>query len=254
MRIILVLICVLIVGCQTKTLIPAAKLASEDRITAESDLRSSKVSSALSAADYANDHNPDGPAKDATKRAIAVGLFWSGPATPSDREAFRQMVDLELKGKIDEARKIADAEKGKAAESDSRLKELKADLEKERIRAAAELQALKDKYENKLRSQRDRWVTGLTIGIGSIAILTGVVMLVLGGQFSAMYPWIGPRLAFATILGGMASVGTGIAINAIERALDRHPWIIYTGMGLAASAVLVAMVLAYSNHHHEKQN
>ena len=89
------------------------------------------------------------------------------------------------------------------------------------------------------------------------AVIVGLVCAVVGcfvvlrglAFFGAQLPFAGPRAAFGVGVGGLLLIGTGVALN----TLLQHEWVVWTGLGLAAAALLVAGALMYANHHHSTQ-
>jgi len=221
-------------------------LPSAPKLGEASDARLSRISASAEATELANSHNPDGPAKTAVFESNSVVRKLAGPATESDRLEAIKLVNSALNGKLNEALTGWAKARGDAEALNARIQSLEQQVAAEKERAKAEMAAKIKEIQDEAAKERKRWIMLSTIGLGALALAAGVVMLVAGSQ----YPFLGPRMAFATMGGGITLIATGIAVNAIERALEAHPWIIYSGIGLAFAFALVAGALGYSNHRH----
>lgn len=235
-------------GCSTKTSVPPTNVASASKLEAIVDQKDSKVSASLEAAEYANAQNPIGPAKTATAGAISVGRAYAGPATAEDRAQMMALVNKALTSKLQEAEQGWAKERADGTNLLARINSLERQVEAERVQAANDLKAKLKEAEDKANSERRKWIMILTIGIGSLGVAAGVATLLLGSQ----YPFLGPKAGFSAIGAGLTLIAVGIAINAIERLLDNHPWIVGTGVGCAVLLATIAAALIYSNHSHHK--
>lgn len=239
----------LAVGCSHFGGMPT-QTGAEVRLSQEESAKLSKIAAAIEAASFANSQNPDGFPKSATNNMLKLGRSWAGAPIEADRIEFMKLVNLELAGKLTEAK---DGYEKAMAEVDAKNREierLKVQIAAEREKAKAEIQAKLDEANSAAEAMRDRIITYIMFGSGAFLLFAGVVMLVLAGKFGAIYPFLGPRAAFAAIAAGLVLVATGIAVNAIERALEQHPWILYAGAGASLLCVAVAGALIYANHHH----
>ncbi len=210
--------------------------------------RESKVSASLEASEYAAGFLEPSTTKDAVIGSIQVGRSWAGPATDADRAEFMALVNKAMALKLGEAKAGWDKSRQEASSSSTELAALKIKVAEDTVRAQANLDARIKEIQDQADKERKHWITLVTMGFGSIAIAAGVAMFFLQAQL----PFLGPRIAFATIAAGITLIATGIAVNSIERALEAHPWIVYTGLGTILALGLVAGSLAYSNYLHHK--
>lgn len=222
---------------------------SESRVASLGKDSSSKIAANAEAADFAANSIEDTNTKAAVKGPISVIRSLAGPATDKDRADAMALVVMAQAGKLEEANAGWSKARQDADAKNAEISRLKSQIEQERAAAALEQQRKVDEANQKADAARKRIITFIFFGLGAAAVAAGPVMLILAGQ----NPVFGPKIAFATMGGGAVLIATGIAINSIEKALEAHPWIVYTGIGLALAAVIVVLALMYSNNSHNKQ-
>lgn len=244
-----ILACFLLAGCLGTPPVPTV-VPSAVKVDAKSDEIGSKRTAAIEAADYANGFNPDGAPKTATSNALRAALYYSPKSTDADRVAFMKMVNLDLAGKFAEAKIGWDRARADADARAKELEDLRAKAKSEQDEAARAWQQKLDAAHQEARKARDRWIMGIFFGGGALLVIGGVVILVLGAQFSALYPALGPKAAFCALGAGLILISIGIAVNAIQDVLERHPYAVLGVAGGAAVLVSVAGGLIYANHHH----
>lgn len=215
--------------------------------------------------------NPEQPAKSAAGQELELAQQKLPAPSAEDQLAAEKRVTAILSGKLEEAAGLyktataeANAQKAKAdlqardiAERDAAIQKLHADAEAERAANAATLKKafddkdaalakVKSDYERKLKSARDRWVTGIFFGLGGLLVAGGIVVLLT----ATTVPMFGPRAGFALVGAGAGLIGFGIAINQAENFLDAHQWITGLGLGVVAMAAVAGLILMYANHQH----
>ncbi len=237
-------------GCLWKSDIkPAAPTGSEVRVAQLGKDSASKIAANAEAADFAASSVPDENVKASIKGPISVIRSLAGPATDKDRAEAMALVVKAQAGKLAEANEGWAKARASADAMNAEVARLNSLIEQERAQAKLDLERKLDEANQKADASRKRIITFIFFGIGAIGIAAGPVMLILAGQ----NPIFGPKIAFSTMAGGAVLIATGIAINSIEKALEAHPWIIYSGIGLAFVAGIVVLVLMYANHEHEKK-
>ncbi len=237
-------------SCFHKPLPPPTNLPSEGRLGSAVSNKDSKISANAEAADFASERIIDETVKGAVKGPISVIRSLSGPATDKDRADAMSLVVKALSGKLAEsntgwatARQEADA---KIAE----IATLKSSIEHEKQVARTEQERQLKEANDKANAERKKWVMLVTIGLGSLCLAASVAILFL----ASTYPLLGPKASFATAGAGVTLIGIGIAINAVERALEEHPWIVASGVGISVILLAIAGSLIYANHSHHKDS
>lgn len=243
-------------GCQTKSLPPPSDVVSAPALVLALKDKDSKLSAHAEATEIAIKAGPEGAQKDAASGAISVVRSLAGPSSPEDRSAALSLVNQALSGKLEEAKGSWDRARMDAMVLTDTINELEQTVAKERVQAAADLQAKLKEAQEEANAARKKWITMIFFGLGALGTAGGVVMLVLGANpaTAASYAFLGPKAAFCAIGAGLTLIATGIAVNAIERALESHPWVIWTGLGLAAASGIVASSLILSNHLHANES
>lgn len=215
---------------------------------------------------------PDQPAKDAVGQELSLASEKLPPPSVEDQLLAEKRVTAILTGKLEEAKALygnaaaeAAALKAKTdaftkaiADKDAEIAALKTKAETERIAQAKDLQAkfdakeaqikqaVKDAQDQAKKEQR-RWITGIFFGLGAIMFAGGVVVLVTAGSV----PMFGPKAGFALMGAGGSLITLGIIITQIENFFELHPWIVGGSLIAIALAVVVALSLLWSNHHHD---
>lgn len=229
----------------------STQVPSQQKVDVVVERNQSKVSAALEVAELTNQHNPDGPAKTATAGVIAAGRAYANwPISNDDRVEFQKLANKYLKGQLEDANQQLQDIKQDAIKKDGEIQRLKQNIEAERISAQNEINRKIKEASAERQILRDRFINAIFFGVGALCVVAGIVILVLGGQYAAIYPTLGPKAGFCAIGAGLVLISIGIAINAIERALDNHPWIVGIGCGVSILLLAIAGAMIYSNHHH----
>ena len=114
-------------------------------------------------------------------------------------------------------------------------------LTRERSEWQAKVDAARAEGEAKIRTLQ----TWIFYGGGALLIALGAASFFLAAQV----PFLGPKVSI-----GIAGAGAAlIAAGKVLAELEKHPWIFYTGLGLAVAALAVAVGLAVSNQHHANE-
>jgi hypothetical protein len=226
--------------CKTPTSQP---VPSEKKIETKEVDRDSKIAAYAEATEIANQSNPEGPAKEAVSESNSVVRSLAGPAREIDRKEAFSLVEKALSGQLDQAREMGAKARNEAIGLRSELDALKKTREAERSEAAIRQQQAIDAAHRK-------WQTFIFFGGGALGVLLGVGCLILisNPATAISYAFLGPKLGWACIGGGLILISLGIAVNAIERAIDRHPVAFSITLGLAITLGIVAATLTYANH------
>lgn len=213
--------------------------------------KASKISANAEAADVAADKIADESVKASVKGPISVVRSLAGPATDKDRADALALVVKAQSGKLVEAQDGWAKARNDADLKNAEIAALKTKIEQEKASAAAEMERRLKEAGEKAASERKRLMTIIFFGLGALGVAGGVVIMVLSANpVYAANPLVGPKAGFAAIGAGLSLIGTGIAVNAIEKALDNHPWIVASGAGIAAVLAVAAGAFIYANHNH----
>lgn len=213
--------------------------------------KASIISANAEAADVAADKIPDETVKASVKGPISVIRSFAGPATDKDRAEAMALVVKAQAGKLAEAQEGWAKARNDADLKNAEISALKAKIEQEKAFAQAEMERRLKEAGEKAASERKRLMTIIFFGLGALSVAGGVVIMILAANpLYAANPLVGPKAGLAAIGAGLSLIGTGIAVNAIERALDNHPWIVAGGAGVAAVLAVAAGAFIYANHNH----
>lgn len=239
-------------GCQTPGVSPPSDVASAPALGSAVNDKNSKISANAEAAELANLANPDGLPKQAAAGAISVVRSLAGPANPDDRSAALSLVNQAMKGQLKEAQEGWIASRQGANALLARIDSLEEQVAAERVKASVDLQSRINEADSAANASRKKWLTLIFFGFGAIGTAGGVVMLILQANpaVAASYAFLGPKAGFCALGAGITLIATGIAVNAIERLIEAHPYV-FAGMVSAALALIgVSATLVWSNHMH----
>jgi hypothetical protein len=198
----------------------------------------SRVAAAIGQAAIDNALNPPGHPREAVALHLRVAAAGMPAPFAKDLDAAASLSALVYAGKMDEALR-------RAAVAESEVAKLRGQVDVERAASAAKLAAEIARIRSEADAKTRRLISFIFFGGSALSVAAGVLMLtVLSGV-----PIVGPKLiAGAFILAAILSA-TGIAIL---KAMD-HPWIVWTGLAVAAAVLIALGVLAYANNWHAKK-
>ncbi len=230
---------------------PPTSLPSSPKLESVEAQKASKISANAEAADVAADKIQDESVKASVKGPISVVRSLAGPATDKDRAEALALVVKAQSGKLSEAQEGWAKARNDADLKNAEIAALKAKIEQEKAFAQAEMEKRLKEASDKANAERKRIITFIFFGLGALGVAGGVVIMILSANpLYAANPLVGPKAGLCAIGAGLSMIGTGIAVNAIERALENHPWIVASGAGISLVLALVAGAFIYANHNH----
>jgi hypothetical protein len=244
----------LLPGCKTGSQIsaPPEEVKSAEPLRVEEQNRLSQISAQAEAAEVANSMQATSPAQTATAGPISGIRTLSGLAKESDRKAALEAVNAALSGDLIRAKSGWALAKADAEALNNRILELQSAAKAEREQAArdriAEVAAARSE-ERKKAEAKERLIYTLVFFGGAGVFAIGAVLC---GQFAMALPIMGPNIIRMLWAASAISGVIGLLLRTIDRMMDEHPYLFYTGVGLIGATLTTAGVLAWSNHNHDK--
>lgn len=199
----------------------------------------SRVSAAIGQAMLDNALNPPGNPREAVALHLRVASAGLPAPFAKDLDAAADLSALVYAGRMDEALR-------RAVDAESALAKLRTQVDTERAASVAKFEAEFARIRSEADAKVRRLISLIFFGGSALSVAAGVLMLTV---FSGV-PIVGPKLiAGAFILAAILSA-TGVAIL---KAMQ-HPWIVWTGLGVAAAVLIALGSIAYANNWHAKKS
>lgn len=228
-------------GC--KHAVAVAETPAEAKLGKVEDSRGSKIASGLEVAIEVSNQVTDARVKQALQGVLqTTRAFASWTPLPDDISSFRKAANEILDGKEREGQASLDELRAAAIANISSIAYLKDQIVKEKADSASKINAA-------IEENTTKWTLIIFFATGALLVAGGAVGFFLVLTNPVAYPILGPKACAAIAGAGFVLIGTGIAINAIQRAIHNHPVIVSLGSGIAIVLIAAACALFYANHH-----
>ena len=249
----------------------SAHLAATDATLAKVASALSQSSASAGAIKTINTGQPPGPRTDGVAGEAGIIQNVAGQPTAADQLAASERARVVAEGKAQDiaAQYQAAQTAALAAQSDlastkaalaaqnAALAKAQADAQTEQAGLAAKLQAQFDATkrdadarvaaaQSAAKAAAERMQTVILTGLGALLILAGIASIV----YASSIPFLGPRAGALLIGAGVGLITLNVIVRELQDQLDRHPWVLWTGVGLMIALVAVAAGMIYSNQHH----
>lgn len=234
-------------GCHWRSQVPEASASARlgDSVSEKRTELLDQVAGNLTAARLSNQASVPSRFREVTEVFLSDALRITGSPTVQTQTKFEQTA-AKLLSPDAVARAAGESERLKLVTDNAALKQEvgrleeahRAALAQERANHAAEI----ERVQLEAQARERRTITWIFFGGGALLLAAAAGLL----AFASSIPFAGPKAAMGVGAAGITLIGTGVVIN----QLAKHPWVLWTGLGLAAVALAVAFGLMISNQFH----
>lgn len=227
-----------------------ATSGSEAKLAGATAAQSAEASAAVQAARDLNSRGSDDVAKNAVEGTLAVAAGNLPVPSAKATDDLRKIGERLFAGDGEGARKAWSLRSDLAQAQAARIAELQATVARERAESAETLKRQIDEARNQAKAEADAklnfWLQIGLFGGGALLIVAGLASL----QLAAAIPFLGPNITRLLFAAGGSAFALGLLIRSIDRFVDQHPVMFYSGLIALALGLIGAAVLFYANHHH----
>lgn len=229
-----------------KPALPPKEVPAAGNLHSANEDQLSQVSSFISAGRYANESNPDGPAKSTVQGSLDTALSFLKPPQQKHLDFAMGLAMTALKGDLDKAQTGWDKSKTDGVAAQQRIKELEKQVSDQQAQAALDIQNALSKAQRDADNKQRAIITYILFGSSVLCIIAAVVV----ANFASVVPQFGPRAALGFGVAGGVLFALGMAMRIVERMMNDHPYVFWGSLLGVAIALAAAAVLVYSNHAH----
>jgi hypothetical protein len=228
----------------------------------------SKISAAAGVIGSLNAGQPPSPATQGVQGEAAGIQQLAGPPTAEDKAAaderertvragnlakinllYQQEHDANvgLRVAADEARAARDKAISDAkAEAETNRKSFQTEIDRITREANERVNSAAVKAKAEADAKLNFWLQIGSFGLGILCL----VLAAAATQFAVYAPFLGPNIIRLLAAAGGTLIVIGLLIRAVDRFVDQHPYIFWASLLTVVLAIVGALLLAWSNHHH----